>query len=122
MSAVALKIGTLVKLARVALLAPLVLGFAMSRGRGRPAGTPLVPLFIVGFLALAAVRSADILSDDVVADLTRIDTLLLAAGMAGLGLGLELSRLRGLGIKPLLLGFASSFVIALVSLALVTWV
>ncbi len=121
-SAVALKIGTLVKLARVALLAPLVLGFAMSRGRGRPAGTPLVPLFIVGFLALAAVRSADILSDDVVADLTRIDTLLLAAGMAGLGLGLELSRLRGLGIKPLLLGFASWFVIALVSLALVTWV
>ena len=121
-SAVALKIGTLVKLARVALLAPLVLGYAMSRGRGRPAGTPLVPLFIVGFLALAAVRSADILSDDVVADLTRIDTLLLAAGMAGLGLGLELSRLRGLGVKPLLLGFASWFVIALVSLALVTWV
>ena len=42
--------------------------------------------------------------------------------MAGLGLGLELSRLRGLGVRPLLLGFASWFVIALVSLALVTWV
>ncbi len=121
-SAVALKIGTLVKLARVALLAPLVLGYAMSRGRGRPPGTPLVPLFVVGFLALAAVRSADVLSDDVVADLTRIDVLLLAAGMAGLGLGLELSRLRGLGVRPLMLGFVSWFVIALVSLALVTWV
>ncbi|MDX6596421.1 MAG: hypothetical protein QOE87_308 [Gaiellales bacterium] len=121
-SAVALKIGTLVKLARVALLAPLVFGFAVSRGRGRPAGTPLVPLFVIGFLALAAVRSTDILSARVVADLTRIDVLLLAAGMAGLGLGLELSRLRGLGVRPLLLGFASWMVIALVSLALVTWV
>jgi uncharacterized integral membrane protein (TIGR00698 family) len=121
-SAVALKIGTLVKLARVALLAPLVFGYAISRGRGRPPGTPLVPLFVVGFLALAALRSTDILPARVVADLTRIDVLLLAAGMAGLGLGLELSRLRGLGVRPLLLGFASWFVIALVSLALVTWV
>ena len=121
-SAVALQIGTLVKLARVALLAPLVFGYALSRGRSRPAGTPLVPLFVIGFLALAAVRSTDILSDDVVADLTRIDVLLLAAGMAGLGLGLEFSKLRGLGFRPLALGFASWFTIALVSLALVLWV
>ena len=121
-SAVALQIGTLVKLARVALLAPLVFGYALSRGRSRPAGTPLVPLFVIGFLALAAVRSTDILSDDVVADLTRIDVLLLAAGMAGLGLGLEFSKLRGLGFRPLMLGFASWFMIALVSLALVLWV
>ena len=121
-SAVAPKIVTLVKLARVALLAPLVFGYAVSRGRSRPAGTPLVPLFVVGFIALAALRSTGILSTRVVADLTRIDILLLAAGMAGLGLGLELSRLRGLGFRPLLLGFASWFVIALVSLALVTWV
>jgi uncharacterized integral membrane protein (TIGR00698 family) len=121
-SAVALKIGTLVKLARVALLAPLVFGFAVSRGRGRPAGTPLVPLFVIGFLALAAVRSTAVLPTRVVADLTRIDVLILAAGMAGLGLGLELARLRGLGVRPLLLGLASWLTIALVSLALVTWV
>jgi uncharacterized integral membrane protein (TIGR00698 family) len=121
-SAVALKIGTLVKLARVALLAPIVFGFALSRGRGRPPGTPLVPLFVLGFLTLAAVRSTDIVSTRVVTDLTRIDVLLLAAGMAGLGLGLELSRLRGLGVRPLLLGFVSWMVIALVSLVLVTWV
>ena len=46
--------------------------------------------------------------------------LVAAAGMAGLGL--ELSRLRGLGMRPLVLGFASWMVIAVVSLALVTWV
>jgi uncharacterized membrane protein YadS len=63
-----------------------------------------------------------VLSSRVVADLTRIDVLLLAAGMAGLGLGLELARLRGLGMRPLILGFASWIVIALVSLALVAWV
>jgi uncharacterized integral membrane protein (TIGR00698 family) len=121
-SAVALKIGTLVKLARVALLAPLVFGFALSRGRGRPAGTPLIPLFVVGFLVMAAVRTTGVLPDRAVSALTRADVLLLAGGMAGLGLGLELSKLRGLGVRPLLLGFASWFVIALVSLALVSWV
>ena len=121
-SAVALKIGTLVKLARVALLAPLVFGYAVSRGRSRPAGTPLVPGFVIGFLAMAAVRTTGILPDRVVLELTRIDVWLLAAGMAGLGLGLELARLRGLGMRPLLLGFASWFVIALVSLALVSWI
>jgi uncharacterized integral membrane protein (TIGR00698 family) len=121
-SAVALKIGTLVKLARVALLAPLVFGFALSRGRSRPAGTPLIPLFVVGFLAMAAVRTTGVLPDRAVSALTRADVLLLAGGMAGLGLGLELAKLRGLGVRPLLLGFASWFVIALVSLALVSWV
>jgi uncharacterized integral membrane protein (TIGR00698 family) len=121
-SAVALKIGTLVKLARVALLAPLVFGFALSKGRSRPAGTPLLPAFVIGFLVLAGVRTTDVLSSRIVADLTRLDVLLLAAGMAGLGLGLELARLRGLGMRPLILGFASWIVIALVSLALVSWV
>jgi uncharacterized integral membrane protein (TIGR00698 family) len=120
-SAVSLKIGTLVKLARVALLAPLVFGYAVSRGRSRPAGTPLLPLFVIGFLALAAVRTTDVLSSRIVADLTRIDVLLLAAGMAGLGLGLELARLRGLGMRPLILGLAAWLVIALVTLALVVW-
>ena len=121
-SAVALKIGTLVKLARVALLAPLVFGFALSRGRGRPAGTPLVPGFVIGFLVMAALRTTGVLPDRVVAELARIDVWLLAAGMAGLGLGLELTRLRGLGMRPLLLGFASWLVIAVVSLALMSWV
>ena len=77
-SAVALQIGTLVKLARVALLAPLVFGFALSRGRGRPAGTPLVPGFVIGFLAMAALRTTGILPDRVVVELARIDVL--AAG------------------------------------------
>jgi uncharacterized integral membrane protein (TIGR00698 family) len=121
-STIALKIGTLVKLARVALLAPLVFGFAVSRGRSRPAGTPLVPVFVLGFLVLAGVRTTGILPARVVADLARLDVLLLAAGMAGLGLGLELARLRGLGVRPLVLGLISWIVIALVSLALLAWV
>jgi uncharacterized integral membrane protein (TIGR00698 family) len=121
-STIALKIGTLVKLARVALLAPLVFGFAVSRGRSRPAGTPLVPVFVLGFLLLAGVRTTGILPARVVADLARLDVLLLAGGMAGLGLGLELARLRGLGVRPLVLGLISWIVIALVSLALLTWV
>ena len=97
---VALKIGTLVKLARVALLAPLVFGVRRSRAAaaGR-AGTPLVPGFVIGFLALAAVRRLGAIAarPGSSLDLDAASTCwLLAAGMAGLGLGLALSRLRGL--------------------------
>ena len=86
-SAVALKIGTLVKLARVALLAPLVFGYAVSRGRSRPAGTPLVPGFVIGFLAMAAVRTTGILPDRVVLELTRIDVCCSPPAWPGWGSG-----------------------------------
>jgi uncharacterized membrane protein YadS len=79
-------------------------------------------VFVLGFLVLAGVRTTGVLPTRVVADLARLDVLLLAGGMAGLGLGLELARLRGLGVRPLVLGLISWLVIALVSLALLTWV
>ena len=121
-SAVALKIGTLVKLARVALLAPLVFGYALSRGRGRPAGTRSCrSSSSASSPSRPCARPTS--SPTASSPTSRASTCCCSRpAWPASGSGLELSRLRGLGVRPLLLGFASWFVIALVSLALVTWV
>ena len=52
-----------VKLTRVALLAPLVIAISLSWRRRQPVGTerpPLVPLFVLGFLAMVVLRSTGI--------------------------------------------------------------
>src|SRR3954467_1451439 len=63
-SALSGQVGTLVKLVRVLMLGPVVLFFALrhrgeqgTEGAGRGGITRYVPWFIIGFLALAALRS-----------------------------------------------------------------
>lgn len=123
-----LKVATLVKLTRVALLAPLLAGIAVAarrRGTLDAAGAtqarrpPLLPLFIVLFLVAVAVRSTDVLGAGVLADLKTAETLLLGMGLVGLGSNVDLRRLRAVGGRPLVLGLASWFLVAAVSLAAV---
>ena len=83
-----------VKLARVVMLAPLVAGVSMHRRRTSPASNdttsarpPIMPLFVVGFLAAIALRSTGVLSDDVVGHVKTIEGIVLATAMVGLGAG-----------------------------------
>jgi uncharacterized integral membrane protein (TIGR00698 family) len=117
----ALASATLVKLTRVALLAPLVLGVGVVQrrraaaasaavaGDGRTAAShlPLVPLFVVGFLAAVAVRATGWLSTDALSTARELDKVFLTAGMFGLGAGVQFARLRRLGGRPLVLGVVS---------------
>lgn len=124
-----LKVATLVKLTRVALLAPLLAGVAIAarrRARGVDADTlegvrrpPLLPLFIVLFLVAVAIRSTDVLSASVLAGLKDVETILLGMGLVGLGSNVDLRTLRAVGGKPLALGLGSWALVALVSLAAV---
>lgn len=119
-----------VKLTRVAMLAPLLTVVAVRRRRtdmvaAEPgsdvARVPLLPWFVVLFAVAVVVRSADVLSDRTLADLKEVETFVLAAGLLGLGSGVEWSKLRSVGGRPLVLGLASWALIALVSLPLATW-
>ncbi|MGH3425517.1 MAG: YeiH family protein [Nocardioidaceae bacterium] len=108
----ALAIAVVVKLTRVVLLAPMVA--LTSVARRRTAGVdvsgrrpPLVPLFVLGFLAAVAVRSTGVLPSGVLDGLHQLDTVLLAAALFGLGCGVHLPTLRATGVRPLLLGFGS---------------
>ena len=79
---VSTQIGTLVKLVRVLMLGPIVVGLSLfvARRRKRQAeqreGRPvspfkLVPWFIIGFLVLAALRSFQLVPDLVIAPVTK---------------------------------------------------
>ncbi|MGO4760811.1 putative sulfate exporter family transporter, partial [Streptomyces sp. 2MCAF27] len=103
----------LVKLMRVALLAPLVAAVAVSvrarrargaqqaeqAGRTDPATRrpPLVPLFVLGFLAMVAVRSTDRLPSAALDTAATAQELLLAAALFGLGSAVHLPSLARTG-------------------------
>ena len=113
----------LVKLTRVILLAPLVAGVGIWRRRQHAAvdeggkRAPIMPLFVVGFLAMIALRATGWLSDDALARAKDVEQALLTAGMFGLGCGVAFARLRRLGGRPLALGLASWVLVAAVALA-----
>ncbi|WP_372407933.1 YeiH family protein [Streptomyces luteireticuli] len=114
----------LVKLMRVALLAPLVAGVAVAIRRRRTAGTgrgakrpPVVPLFVVGFLAMVALRSTGALPGTVLDGAQRVQELLLAAALFGLGSAVHLPSLVRTGGRVAALGLGAWAVIAGVSYA-----
>jgi uncharacterized integral membrane protein (TIGR00698 family) len=100
----ALATATLVKLARVVLLAPSV---ALVAGRGAT-GAQKVPGFILAFCALVAARSMLPLPAELLDAVGVVTSVLLAAGLAGLGLGVSPAALRAAGARPLALGLAAS--------------
>lgn len=119
-----LKAATVVKLTRVALLAPLLAGVAVAaRRRGTPTldgrRPPLLPLFIVAFLGAAALRSAGLVPGGWLPRMKDAETYLLGMGLVGLGSGVDLKRMKTVGGRPLVLGLASWVLVAGVSLAAV---
>ncbi|WP_415925558.1 YeiH family protein [Streptomyces sp. ME19-01-6] len=126
----------LVKLMRVALLAPLVAAVAVSvrarRAReaqqaeqtsqarlGEEAGRtararrpPLVPLFVLGFLAMVALRTTDRLPSAALDTAATAQELLLAAALFGLGSAVHLPSLARTGGRVAALGLCAWVVVA----------
>ena len=117
---VALALATVVKLTRVVLLAPLIAGYSLVHRRSVGAATgsrpPIVPLFVLGFLAMAGLRSLDVLPPAVISGAGTLATLLFAGALFGLGTALHLPTLRRTGGTAALLGLAASVIAAGVSL------
>lgn len=122
----ALAVAVVVKLARVLMLAPVILVLSLVRrragvtdGEGLP---PLVPLFVVGFLAMALLRTFAALPPAVLDLGQLLQTLLLGAAMFALGAGVHVRLLRRVGRRPFVLGLASTvlvFVLATAGMGLV---
>jgi len=83
--------GTLVKLMRVLMLGPVLLGLSLARGRGarRLHLTQMLPWFILGFAALAALRTAGLLPGMVAQLAAALATPLSIVAMAALGLAVD---------------------------------
>src|SRR4051812_47116810 len=118
--------GTIAKLSRVMMLAPVViaLGLVAAR-RARRAGAADVqaraplPWFVLGFIALAGLNSLVALPAGFKADIATATTFLLSMALAAMGLETDIRKLRAKGVRPLILGLAAFLFIAGFSLALV---
>ncbi|WP_088287957.1 YeiH family protein [Kineosporia sp. A_224] len=128
----ALHAAVVVKLSRVVLLAPLVAGVALARRRAdaaRPAearGTgslrrpPLVPGFVVGFLAAVAVASSGLLPGPLLAAAGDVRHVVTVAALVGLGTGIDVRALRRTAGRATALGLLSWALVATTSLAALT--
>jgi uncharacterized integral membrane protein (TIGR00698 family) len=97
------QVGTLVKLTRVLMLGPIVLGLSLAmRRRGLTTGASvklgrLVPWFIIGFLLLAAVRATGGVPVPVTEVARSVSGALTVVAMAALGLGVDVRVLGRVG-------------------------
>ncbi|MEE2775160.1 MAG: putative sulfate exporter family transporter [Acidobacteriota bacterium] len=124
------EVATLIKLVRVALLAPavFVIGLVYARSRqaqrsSRVSWLRLMPPFVFGFLAMAAARSFGLLDFGVqlpwndgatsLLGLARLgDGVALTVAMAAIGLETRLAAFRNTGLKPLAAGVIASVAVA----------
>lgn len=122
------QIATLVKLVRVLMLGPVVIFFTLANRAARDAATGrtprlslagLVPWFILGFLALAAIRSGGWIPAVVADQLKFTSHALTLVAMAALGLGVDLKSIREAGRAVILTVVASLGALILLSLALI---
>jgi uncharacterized integral membrane protein (TIGR00698 family) len=119
----ALKEAVLVKLMRVAMLAPLVAMIAVTTRRraSAPAGDakrpPLIPLFVAGFLVMILLRTSGRVPETALTYASTAQHLLLAAALFGLGSSIHLPSMTRTGGRMAVLGLASWVVIAGLSYA-----
>ena len=132
--ALSVQVGTLVKLVRVLMLGPVVLGLSLVvgrinrpdraenwnapvTGRKRPSPGKLVPWFIIGFIVLAAFRSAGLIPDMVRGPIAVAATVLTVISMAALGLGVDVRVLGRVGFRATAAVTASLLLLLGLSLA-----
>lgn len=114
--------GTVAKLGRVILLAPLVaaMGLWAARRDGNAGRNPApVPLFVVGFAAMIGANSLGLVPQMGRTAAAALAPFLLTMALAALGLTADLERLRAKGLRPLALGALSSLFIAGFTLVLI---
>ena len=117
-SAVSGQVATVVKLARVLMLGPVVTFFALRSRRASSASfSSLVPWFVVGFVLLAVARSGGLVPDGVADAANTVAGWLTIAAMAALGLSVDLRAVRAVGTR--IVAAVGLSLIALVCLALV---
>lgn len=118
------------KMLRVALLAPAMVWLAWStvRAQRRLVGTPLAgvsmqpPLFLWGFLLAVLFKSSGVLPVQLETTFIDMSQLLMATGLAALGVGTRWVDLRDAGLRVWVLGAALCLHLWLAGFVLVHWI
>ncbi len=136
----ALRTGTIAKLTRVAMMAPVIIalgemslrfGFGSADAKARPP----FPWFLVGVLAMVGVASfvalphagsgvvdaSALLVRDHMSAISTVTAFLLSMAMAAMGMHTDIRHIRSKGARPLLVGLLSTLFISLTTLAMIHW-
>ena len=134
-----LEAAAVTKLLRNAFMIVVVPGAAWLHLRGAradravrlPGWQQVFPLFVIGFLALAILRTLGDLGGEspfgllgaeqwqgVIEGALSVSSACLGLAMAAIGLGTNLRNLRGLGLRPLAVGFAAATTVGVVAVGL----
>ena len=121
---VAGQFGTVAKLTRVMMLAPLVIGLGFfaarkARGLGGERKAPPMPWFVLGFIAVMLLNSVITVAPAEKAQIVNLTNFLLSMALAAMGLATDFAKLKREGLKPLALAACAWVFIAGFSLALV---
>lgn len=122
---------TMVKLTRTLAIIPTVIVFALVSAKikrkeaaaGQITGEKtkinvlkVIPWFILGFLALAAVNSLGFIPENVSAGMKAVSKFLMVAALAAIGLNTSIKDMKKSGIAPMLHGFIISALVVIVAI------
>ncbi len=107
----------IVKMMRVMMIAPLLIGLSLWLTRRERTGEPgtggaqarekrkvVIPWFAVAFVGVALINSLNIIPKPVVSFWTQLDLFILTMAMCALGMETNISKFKGVGMKPIWLG------------------
>jgi len=124
----AVKSAIVIKLARVCLLAPIVLILSIRHRRylktlgesvQTSAKVPLIPFFVLGFIAVATVQNTFDIPNSLHDFIVLVSKILLGAGLVALGTSVRWKAIRAIGPRPMLMGLIAWIIVGGVALAAV---
>ena len=146
-SEAALNVATIVKLTRNTLMAPLIvlIGLVSSSTNKEMSSSAanatrldwgkLIPGFVIGFLVMSLIRTLGVafgflpqnvanpgnlqMAANILTVLDEVSKFAILMALAAVGLNTDLSSLRRIGVKPLIIGTCVAVVIAIISLSLI---
>lgn len=77
---------------------------------------PIIPLFVLGFLIMAALRTLGLLPEFAITGLSWLQTVFLAMAMFALGRGVQWRSLKNLGAGPIGLAATVTLIVAVIAL------
>jgi uncharacterized integral membrane protein (TIGR00698 family) len=120
--------GTIAKLSRVIMLAPMVISIGIletrrtretGRDNGGSAARPPVPWFVVGFIILVGINSIITIPADIKAWIVVLTTFMLSMALAAMGLETDIRKLAAKGFRPALVAAFAFLFISCFSLTLI---
>mgnify|MGYP000377011632 CR=1 FL=1 len=116
--ALAVQVGTLVKLIRVLMLGPVIFTLALLGGRARETRLPIsqvVPWFIIGFIVMMIARSFGLLPEFALGSMKTAASFLTILAMAALGLSVDIRNVMHVGGRVVVAALLSLMFLCMLS-------